>query len=388
MIPSRTLESVAEAGPLLADHGVSRAVLVVDTELEHSATADALRLPLARSGVSVQVHPVSGPGTLAGALELGRRLEDADAVIALGGGSVMDRAKAAVIAGSLQEAATSAEPGHRPGALVVTPRDAMRMPIVAVPTTIGTGSERSANTVVEAHDGRVLVSCPAIKPAIVARDPRGTRGLGAGAVVAGTFEALCRTLAPYVGSAADRAEADELALAVATRLVRLGERVVDDPATVEDDTLRLELSRLSGLSHTSSMHRGRSPFAYKAWFVSHELSWLSGASKSQALAVTLPAVWAAVAQGDSQWGDTARADSAGAVLGRATTDARRRAHLSLALLARDWGVVPTFRQPVAPGELAQRVHARWAVGLPHMSTVSAASLARVSERILTPESHT
>ena len=119
---------------------------------------------LEKAGVKVttfyRIPPDPGAPLIEEGAEVARR-EEIDVVVGLGGGSVMDAAKGiaalARLGGELWEH-TSANKGSKP---IVD-----SLPVVAVPTTAGTGSEVS-NVAVFTHKNRGLDEGVAIKDAIV-----------------------------------------------------------------------------------------------------------------------------------------------------------------------------------------------------------------------------
>ncbi len=141
----------------LAWLGIRRPLLLSDRGLERAgAVAAALRvLPgLAARHLDVPENPTTAGADAAFAAY---RAAGCDGVVALGGGSVMDTAKfvAALAAGGARDAA---ELSGRPDLIGLHVA-----PLVAVPTTVGTGSESSP--VAALHAG------PA-SPAVGTRHPR------------------------------------------------------------------------------------------------------------------------------------------------------------------------------------------------------------------------
>lgn len=164
-------------GPLVAEMG--RSVLLVGyadrTGLKEAyARAEA---SLEKSGVKTRVFYEIAPDPPAALVERGARLaaqSDVDLVVGLGGGSVIDAAKgiAALVkmGGRLWEY-TAANPDSKP----IT----AALPIVAVPTTAGTGSEIS-NVAVFTHEGagsqagvpvKASASGAALRPRLALVDP-------------------------------------------------------------------------------------------------------------------------------------------------------------------------------------------------------------------------
>jgi alcohol dehydrogenase class IV len=138
---------------LLRELGLSRPLIVTDAYLARSGRiAQALDL-LGRVGITARVFADTVPDPTAASVTAGVTYlaeADHDCVIAIGGGSPIDTAKAiAVIA-------------HHGGvpADYQTPhvQDVPGMPVIAVPTTAGTGSEATRFTVItdEASNAKML----------------------------------------------------------------------------------------------------------------------------------------------------------------------------------------------------------------------------------------
>ena len=99
-----------------------------------------------------------------------------DGVIAIGGGSALDAAKAICLAAAVGPARLWAFASGRsaPG---VTPISLL--PVIAVPTTAGTGSEVDANAVISNPESsrKISIYHPDLMPRVVIADPELTRGL-------------------------------------------------------------------------------------------------------------------------------------------------------------------------------------------------------------------
>ena len=123
------------------------------------------------------------------------RARDADGVVAIGGGAAMDAAKAialfahlgAVVPGELAELAYG---GARARAVTGA------VPIIALPTTAGTGSELSFGAVIKdsAHGAKRNLLHPALMPQAVIADPETTVGLPPGPTAATGLDALTHAI--------------------------------------------------------------------------------------------------------------------------------------------------------------------------------------------------
>jgi alcohol dehydrogenase len=100
---------------------------------------------LARAGVALEEVVVEGEPSpeLVDEVVSGRRGRGIDVVLGIGGGSVLDAAKA--IAGLLEAGTTALD--HLEGVGRGVPYEGPALPLVAVPTTAGTGSEATRNAV-------------------------------------------------------------------------------------------------------------------------------------------------------------------------------------------------------------------------------------------------
>jgi alcohol dehydrogenase class IV len=133
--------------------------------------------------------------TVADARDAARAARGCDVVLGLGGGSVLDLAKAA---GSL--AAADDVMDHLEVIGRGRPRPAPGLPVVAVPTTAGTGSEVTANAVLSSPDDGVKVSVrgPTVLPHVAIVDPLLTLGCSRAVTASAGLDAFIQCLEPLV----------------------------------------------------------------------------------------------------------------------------------------------------------------------------------------------
>lgn len=154
-----------------------------------------------------------------------------DCIVAIGGGSVIDASKAF--------AALEANPGDLLDYLEVigagkSLANPVRLPVIAMPTTAGTGSEVTRNAVISSPEHRVKVSLRSrtMLPAVALVDPELTISLPPLVTAYTGMDALVQLLEPYVSVSAtlmtDALCRQGLALG-APALVR----VMDEPADVQ-----------------------------------------------------------------------------------------------------------------------------------------------------------
>jgi alcohol dehydrogenase class IV len=179
----------------IAQFGLRRVLIVTDAILVRLGIVEPLRQALAASGVEVAIHDGITPDPTYEVLQRGfeaARTHRADAILAVGGGSVIDAAK--VIDAMLVS-------GKSPAKLVGMLKVGKPMlPLFAVPTTAGTGSEVTVAAVVTdpvRHVKSVVVD-PKLVPAAAALDPLLTRGMPRHITAATGMDALTHAVESYI----------------------------------------------------------------------------------------------------------------------------------------------------------------------------------------------
>ncbi len=166
--------AVAQLPRVLGAHGVKRPFVVTDPGLKANGLLDRLLAALTEPPAGVFTDTPANPTESASAAAAGAYREaGADGIVAFGGGSSMDLAKAVGLM------ATHEGPFERLGASLRGMKHIGKIPpLVAVPTTAGTGSEVSPGAVVILDNGRkeTFVS-PHLVPAAAVCDPELTLGL-------------------------------------------------------------------------------------------------------------------------------------------------------------------------------------------------------------------
>lgn len=137
----------ARVSKVVASHGSHVLLVTGGRSLAMSGRRDALLADLHSAGIAVSgevaVTDEPSPAVVDTAVADHRRA-DVDVVLGVGGGSVLDAAKA--IAGLLLTGASVTE--HLEGLPGMRPYGGPSVPFVAVPTTAGTGSEATRNAVI------------------------------------------------------------------------------------------------------------------------------------------------------------------------------------------------------------------------------------------------
>ena len=171
----------------------------------------------------VGVHSIRGEPTVED-IETGVALakqHNADVIVAIGGGSVVDAGKAI--------AAMTTQPGDLMRYLEVIgagkPLDASPLPYIAVPTTAGTGAEATRNAVIASTEHRVKASLRHVSmlPRIALIDPELAADVPPSVTAASGMDALTQCLEAFVCSRA-QPMTDALCLDGIQRAVRSLER--------------------------------------------------------------------------------------------------------------------------------------------------------------------
>lgn len=176
--------------------GIGRRAFVVtgSDKIRHADTIGNLE----GAGLNCTLFGVPGEPTVSLAREGAQAFQAAgcELLIAIGGGSAIDAGKAI--------AALAANPGDVLDYLEVIgkaqPLSKAPFPMIAVPTTAGTGSEVTRNAVLGSAEHRVKVSLrsPLMLPRVALIDPRLSVGLPAAVTAATGLDALTQLIEPYV----------------------------------------------------------------------------------------------------------------------------------------------------------------------------------------------
>ena len=197
---------VREVGMDFVDMGAKRVALMTDAHLAGLAPVANVRQSLEDAGVDyevydrVQVEPTDGSFKDAiGFAEAG----GFDAFVAVGGGSTIDTAKAANLystypADFLDYVNAPIGKGKPvPGAL---------KPLIAVPTTAGTGSETTGVAIfdLESMHAKTGIAHRRLKPTLGIVDPQNTRTLGHTAAASTGLDVLSHAIESYTAIPFDR----------------------------------------------------------------------------------------------------------------------------------------------------------------------------------------
>ena len=215
---------LAELGAALGGLGVKRPLLVTDAGLRASGLLDKVLAVCPEPGAVFDGTPTNPTEDAVLAALASYRAEECDGLIALGGGSPIDLAKGTALLAS------------HPGPLVdyaailggiprITPATA---PVIAIPTTAGTGSEVGRAALITLADGRKLgFISPHLIPKAAICDPELTLGLPPRLTAATGMDAVTHCVETYL-SPRFNPPAEAIALDGLARAMAWIERAVAD----------------------------------------------------------------------------------------------------------------------------------------------------------------
>lgn len=179
----------------LEEVGVTRPLLVTDPGLKETDVYRTARTVLRDSGISfavfegVHANPLDKDGEQATEVF---QAHACDGVIGLGGGSVLDTAKVVPVLAKNKGPLTRYDVQTGGNAQIKGPL----APVIAIPTTAGTGSEVGRCSVItDPSRGRKIMIChPLMMPAMAVLDPELTVGLPPGLTAATGMDAFTHCL--------------------------------------------------------------------------------------------------------------------------------------------------------------------------------------------------
>ncbi|MCL4421996.1 MAG: iron-containing alcohol dehydrogenase [Actinobacteria bacterium] len=190
----------AEIGYDLAQYEVRNALVVTDARIAATGLPQRVADQMAKFGIAAQVfdgvHIEPTDASMQQAIDWARSHGPFDAFVAVGGGSSMDTAKAINLLttnpGELMDYINLPVGGGK------APTQPLR-PLVAVPTTTGTGSESTTVCVLDVLSLKVKtgISHARLRPTLAIIDPELTLSQPAGVTASAGMDILCHALESY-----------------------------------------------------------------------------------------------------------------------------------------------------------------------------------------------
>jgi alcohol dehydrogenase class IV len=277
--------AVSETGNEAKRLGVSRALLVTDKGVVSAGLTRAVEQSLSEAGVAVTVFADVDPNPVEKNVHDGvRAFRDSrsDIIVAVGGGSPLDAGKIIRL---------KARPGAHERPLVEYD-DAIGgdehitsnvPPMLALPTTAGTGSEvgRSGVVTLDANHRKTVIFSPHLMANAAILDPQLTESMPARTTAATGFDALTHCLEAYV-SLGDHPMADAIALG-GLRLVAANlERAVSSPKDLAARGAMMKAAMMGAVAFQKGLGACHS--------LAHPLSNICALHHGLANALCLPAV--------------------------------------------------------------------------------------------------
>lgn len=256
-----------------------RVFLVTDRGLVAGGLSGAVTEQLNQAGLEVAVYSELQPNPASGDIAAGgRALREFGraVVVALGGGTSIDCAKGISLAAAndvpireLDYRREQANPG---------------LPVIAIPTTAGTGSETNSFGVIEDHEAhrKFYIGNPSVAPKVIILDAALTAGLTAPATAATGMDALTHALESLMAL-----NQNPLSHGLSLEVVKVVHRwlpiAVEAGGDLEARAQMLLAAHLAGLAFANTG-------LGLAHAIGHTLSAMLGTAHGVALAVVLPSV--------------------------------------------------------------------------------------------------
>ncbi|KLL97433.1 iron-containing alcohol dehydrogenase [Rhodococcus rhodochrous] len=240
--------AVDEIGEVVAGLGLARPLVVTDKFLVGTGAVDRMVAQLEAAGLQPAVFAETVPDPTTASLEAGVAAvaeHDADCVIGFGGGSPMDTAKALGL--------LARQGGHMRD--YKAPRDNIgpALPVIAVPTTAGSGSEATQFTVISDSETDEKMLCPglAFLPVAAIVDYRLTLTMPPRLTADTGVDALTHAIEAYVSRKANPFS-DSLALVAIGTIGQVLRRVYADGQDAEARERMMLAATQAGIAFSNS----------------------------------------------------------------------------------------------------------------------------------------
>lgn len=274
------LGAIKKLPDLIKSKGLKNVLIVTDKGLMSLHILDGLFAKLEETGIEYVVYDGTQPNPTIDNIEDARQLyldNNCEGVIAFGGGSPMDCAKA------------TAARVTNPKLPVRKMRGVLKLhhklpPLFAVPTTAGTGSETTLAAVVTdptTHE-KNAINDPRLRPKYAVLDPELTIGLPPHITSTTGMDALTHAVEAYIGKS--NVKSTEHYAELATRLIYANiEEVYNNGKNIEARNAMLKASYYAGMAFTR---------AYVGYVhaIAHNLGGFYGVPHGLANAIILPYV--------------------------------------------------------------------------------------------------
>lgn len=274
--------SATQIGAEVEALGTGRVLLVTDKGVSDAGLARVVEASLEARGIQSRTFSELSSNPTEAEVEAGAeayRAAGAAGVVAVGGGAAMDVAKLIVVRSQVDK--PFEELDDNLGGDRFIPKQLP--PVVAIPTTAGTGSEvgRAAVLTVASTGSKTVIFAPSMLPRVALLDPQMTVSLPPGPTAATGFDALTHCLEAYLAKG-DHPLADGIALAGLEIIARDLPRAVANGRDLEARGGMLKAAMMGAAAFQKGLGACHS--------LSHPLSAELGVHHGLANALCLPAV--------------------------------------------------------------------------------------------------
>ncbi|RMB79678.1 iron-containing alcohol dehydrogenase [Streptomyces shenzhenensis] len=237
-----------ELGDVITGLGLSRPLLVTDAYLAGTGAAEHLSATLKNAGLYPRLFSETVPDPTTDSLIAGLKAlhdHEADVVIGFGGGSPMDTAKALALLGL--------QGGHMRDYKAPRINLGPALPVIAVPTTAGSGSEATQFTVItdSTTDEKMLCQGPAFLPLAAVVDVELTMSMPPRLTADTGIDALTHAVEAYVSRKAN-SFSDSLALAAIGTIGRHLRRAYTDGGNAQAREAMMLAATQAGIAFSNS----------------------------------------------------------------------------------------------------------------------------------------
>ncbi len=283
--PTRTLYGVGSIGALADEAkklGARKGFVVTDKGVVTAGLIEPIVEALAAEGLEVTVFDGVSSNPLETEVLAAKdayRQAEADLVLAVGGGSPLDVGKLVRLAVTHPLPLAQYDDATGGAERVVHPLP----PMIAVPTTAGTGSEvgRSGVVTLQATNKKTVIFAPSLMPNVAILDPRLTVSLPPRATAATGMDALTHCIEAYC-AVGDHPMADAIALKGISFVARNLETAVHDGKDLQARGAMLKAAMMGAVAFQKGLGACHS--------LAHPLSAEYGLHHGLANALCLPAV--------------------------------------------------------------------------------------------------
>ena len=274
----------ARTGALVKQFGGSKVLLVYGGgSVKRNGAYDAVTASLTEAGIpyvelsGIQANPRSGK--VYEGIDIVRK-EGVDFLLALGGGSVIDTAKAIGV-GALYD-------GDFWDFFAGKVKIEKTLPVGTVLTISAAGSEGSDSMVITLEEGNLKWGAPktdVIRPKFSVLNPRYTCSLPAYQTASGAADMMAHIIERYFSNTPDVGLTDRLCEALLKTIIEAAPKAIADP---NDYSARADLMWAGMLAHNNSCGVGRVQ-DWASHQIEHELSAFYDCAHGAGLAVVMPA---------------------------------------------------------------------------------------------------